>query len=509
MNAASGDYRSILSGAAQNVVGIGVAAFALFVMQVMMTRTLGSAGYGIVTLLTQAVFVTSFATRAGTDMAVLRDVAVDVGVKNWGRVRGTVARAAWIAVGVSAAIGLLGAAFSDAIYAVFNIEGAGNRWAVEAALLGLPFIALANLWLAATRGLKIMRYTLYIFWAGQNILWIVFALLLWQISLSPTTSILAYSLSWMVCALAAWLAWRRESSSWETLPPEPGWLGKLMRYAGPRAPAALFSQLLFWTDLFVLTYFATESEVGVYSAALRAAQIMVLFLTSINLMFGPFVADLYNRGQLERLGDLYKTLTRWVVAATFPMFAVIAVAPEATLSVFGADFAAAGKTALLVLLAGQFANILTGSAGFILIMVGRTGWDLAVYAFSLVFDVALAVWLASRYGMNGAAVANALTFTVSNALRLALVYRFVGIQPYDRRYAHLLIPGGATLLAAWAAQQLVGVQGPVGLVVLGLGTGALYVGVYLAVGLTSQERAGLGALVARIRSRGIRDAEPS
>ncbi|MDQ4057991.1 MAG: hypothetical protein M3124_02590, partial [Actinomycetota bacterium] len=83
-----GDYRTILSGTAQNVVGIGVAAAALLVIQVLMTRILGSAGYGVVTVLTQAAFVASFATRAGMDMAVLRDVAVDAGTGEWRRIRG-------------------------------------------------------------------------------------------------------------------------------------------------------------------------------------------------------------------------------------------------------------------------------------------------------------------------------------------------------------------------------------------------------------------------------------
>ncbi len=49
---------------------------------------------------------------------------------------------------------------------------------------------------------------------------------------------------------------------------QPGDLGKLGRYAGPRAPAALFSQLLFWTDLFVLTNYVSGEAVGRYSAAL-------------------------------------------------------------------------------------------------------------------------------------------------------------------------------------------------------------------------------------------------
>lgn len=496
---AGGDYRSILSGAAQNVVGIGCAAIALLVIQVLMTRTLGSAGYGIVTILTQAAFVASFATRAGMDMAVLRDVAVDAGVGDWPRIKGTVARAAGIAVAVSIAVSVVLIAVAEPISTLFNLDRSEHRWAIEAAVAGLPFLALANVWLAATRGLKIMRYTLYIFWAGQNLLWIALTLLLWQISISPTTSILSYTLSWVVAAGAAGLAWRKESRAWDTKPPGKGWLGKLVRYAGPRAPAALCAQLLFWTDLFVLGYFASRVEVGVYSAALRAGQVVILFLTSVNLMFGPYVADLYNRGEHARLDDLYKTLTRWIVAATIPVFALIAVTPDGVLGLFGAEFAATGRTALLILIAGQFANIITGSAGFILIMVGRTGWDLIVYAVSLLFDIGVAIYLTSRYGMEGAAVANALTFTLSNAFRLVLVHRFVGIQPYDARYGRLLLPGAVTALAMWASQGFFGGGTSLDLVVVGAIGGVVYIAAYLAVGLTPQERRGAASLRAKLR----------
>jgi len=496
-----GDYRTILSGTAQNVVGIGVAAAALLLVQVMMTRTLGSAGYGVVTVLTQAAFVASFATRAGMDMAVLRDVAVDAGMGEWRRIRGMVARATWIAFAVSAAVAALLVAFAEPISRVFNVDRGDHRWAVEVAAAGLPFLAVTNVWLAATRGLKIMRYTLYIFWAGQNVLWILLTLLLWTISRTATASIAAYSLSWAAAAGAAWMTWRKESRTWEIAPPEVGWLNKLLRYAGPRAPAALFAQLLFWTDLFVLTYFVNQSEVGVYSAALRAGQVVVLFLTSVNLMFGPYVADLYNRGEHERLDDLYKTLTRWLIAATLPVFALIAIAPDAVMSLFGSGFADAGRTALLILLAGQLANVATGSAGFILIMVGRTGWDLLVYVSSLVLDVVLAIWLCSRYGIEGAALANAITFTVSNLFRLALVHRFVRIQPYDARYARLLIPGAAAVVAMVAAQRLLDARSPLDLAILGILGGLVYIGAYLVAGLTPEERRSLSKALARLRSR--------
>ena len=287
---------------------------------------------------------------------------------------------------------------------------------------------------------------------------------------------------------------------WVAAPMEPGALEKLMRYAGPRAPAALFSQLLFWTDLFVLTRYATENEVGVYSACLRAGQVLVLFLTSVSLMFSPFVADLHNRGERDRLDKLFKALTRWTLVATMPVFLVLVVAPGDVLKVFGSEFSE-GQAALLIILAGQFINVATGSVGFVLIMVGRTGWDLVIYAGSLAMNLGLAFWLCPKYGMEGAAIANAATFALSKWARLALVKRFVGIQPYDRTYGRLIAPSLAALGVMFAVHAAVTGSWVLDLALTTLVGLVVYAGVYLVVGLTDSERRGARMVIEKLRTR--------
>jgi len=495
------DYISILSGTSQNIAGIVIAALATFAANILLTRTLGPEGFGVVTVLTQAAFVGSFATRSGMDMAVLRDVAVEVGVGRFGGIRAPVGRAAAIAGAVSLVVAVVAILAANAVRAVFSVSDDIGRWTVEAAAVGLPFLALANVWLSATRGLKIMRYTLYFFWAGQPVGWVILMLAGFRLSETAWMGAFTYSLSWAFATVAAFLAWKRESKSWPAEAMPPGALARLMRYAGPRAPAALFSQLLFWTDLFVLTRYATGAEVGIYSAALRAGQIIVLFLTSVSLMFSPFVADLHNRGETERLDRLFKALTRWTIAATLPALLLLIVAPGSALRIFGSDFAG-GQTALLILIVGQFINIATGSVGFVLIMVGRTGWDLVVYAASLATNLALAFWLCPRYGMVGGALANAITFALSKWARLILVSTFVHIQPYDRDYLRLLVPSTVGLAVMWLVHGAIGSERY--LVDL-LATGALgtlaYGIVYATVSLTPAERRGLAGVRARLASR--------
>jgi O-antigen/teichoic acid export membrane protein len=188
------------------------------------------------------------------------------------------------------------------------------------------------------------------------------------------------------------------------------------------------------------------------------------------------------------------------LAATIPAFLLLVIAPDSALRIFGSRFEG-GQSALLIVLAGQFVNVATGSVGFVLIMVGRTGWDLCVYAASLVCNLGLAFWLCPRYGIEGAAIANAVTFALSKWARLALVKRFVQIQPYDRNYSRLLGPSLVAALMMWALHSVVPGEGIADLVTTGVAGALAYFVAYWAVGLTPAERRGARSVWARIIGR--------
>lgn len=503
-----GDQRTILAGTGQSAVGLVVAILATFATQVLITRVLGAPAFGVVTLATQGALVLGFFSRFGMDMAAVRRVAIDVGRGRRDRVRGVVSRASVIAVISSVVVGGAVFALAEPLARIFasGYEAPSDAVnAFRAAALAVPFTALVQVYLGATRGLKIMRHTLYVFWVGQPLGWLALILLGWVVSRSVGVTSLAYAGSWIAATLwAAWL-WRRETRGFGHGPPAPGEVGDLLRYGAPRAPAALFSQLLFWTDLFVLAQFVpafvSQAEVGIYAAAARAAQVILLFIIAVSLMFSPFVADLHARGERAKLDRLFKQLTRWTMAATLPLFIVLAIAPASALRLFGAEFGA-GQVALLILLLGQLANVATGAVGFVLIMVGRTGWDLLVYAGSVALDVAVAVALIPVLGMEGAAVAGAVTMALSKVARLGLVWRFVRIQPFDRDYLRLAVPTAAGLAAGIVAHLLVA-EGPwqLDLVLTGAAAGAAYLIALYAGGLPPGEKRAAGSLISAVLGR--------
>ena len=508
------DQRIILGNTGQNVLGLAIGAIATFAAQVIMTRTLGDRGFGVVVLTTQFAFIAAAATRFGMDVANVRLVAILVGRGQAARSRGLVRRAVLIATAASVPFALIALAISPWLADTFSGEPVVAEPAFRAAALTVPVAALAFTYMGATRGLKIMRFTLYAQWIAQPIGWIVLTLAMWAaISSTAWVASAAFGVSWALALGIAWYGWEKEQGK---LPEAAGGAGipeehtgALLRFGALRAPATLFSQLIFWTDFFVLSVLWSgqgaegAAETGVYGAVLRAAQSLFLFLTSVSLTFSPFVADLHHRGERDRLDGLYKQVTRWTLAATIPVLLVLLILPAQVLRIFGAEFVS-GASALRIVSLGMIVPVMVGTVGFILIMAGRTGWDLLVYMGSFAIDLTLALALAGpdALGIEGAAIAQAATLTFSAIARLLLVRRFLHIWPFDTGYLRLVPPAVAGGLAmALTHAVMPSAKWFLDLVVsFGVG-GLVYVAVLVAIGLPSKERTSLFRLAGKVVGR--------
>lgn len=513
----SKDHRNILGGTAQNVVGVVVFGLATAITTIAMTRVLDKGVFGVVMGATTFAYIASSATRFGMDVACVRLVAILVGRDQTSRTRALVNKAVFIAAAISLAFGLLSFLASGWLSDLFfapELSEAGTA-AFRAAALGIPLGALAFVYMGATRGFKVMRFTLYGQWIGQPVAWLSLMLAAWTVSKGAGITTLSFSLSWGLAMIIGLLGWRTVSKpsgdeghgEREGIPEEH--TRALLKFGAFRAPATLFAHAIFFTDYYVLSaLWASQGLVGaetadIYSATLRVAQGLFLFLTSVSLTFSPFVADLHHRGERDRLDGLYKTVTRWALVATIPILLVLTILPEEVLHTFGKGYVAGGP-ALRILALGMIVPVMVGTVGFILIMVGKTGWDLSVYLLGLALDIGLALLLAGpgSLGLRGAAVAQACTLTFTAVARLMLVRKFVRIWPFNRQYLRLLPP---TVLAAVAmslthsllpeAKWLVNLMGSAV-----IGTGVFAVAMLL-LGMTPTERAQLKKLTAKLRGR--------
>ena len=152
----------------------------------------------------------------------------------------------------------------------------------------------------------------------------------------------------------------------------------------------------------MLGHYVHGRELDSYAAAGRISQVLLLFLTSVSLIFSPFAADLHARGEIDHLNRLFKDATRWALAATLPVLVVLFVAAPQALDAFGPTYGS-GVRPLRIMLAGQLVNVATGSVADVLVMIGSTGLDLVDNLLANVVLIGGAAVLASAYGPTGAA----------------------------------------------------------------------------------------------------------
>jgi O-antigen/teichoic acid export membrane protein len=485
------DERTLLSGTALNVVGLGAGVLAAFGVQVLIGRHLGRDGLGLVTVAVQVAFVAAAGSRFGMDLSAVRDVAILRGSSSPATLRSLVGRCTAIASIVSVL-----AAIAIALVAAV----AGER-EIAIAVLSIPYAAATNVYLGATRGLKSMAPTLWVFWIGQPLAWITLAVIAFAAGGGVDAAVWCYDASWVLALIAARRLWRSASAGFGDEKASRAQVRAALRFGLPRAPSALLAQALFWADLWVVTAYVDEAQVGTYAAVGRVSQVLLLFLTSVNLLFSPFAADLHARGERARLDALFKSATRWALAATLPVVIVLFVASADVLAAFGPRYAD-GEDALRILLVGQLVNVATGSVAFVLIMVGRTGLDLVDNLIAVALLVALAAPLSSAHGIEGAAIASAIALSAVNLLRLVQVSRLVGIQPYTTDYLRLAVPAGACAVAAVAVHAALGSAAwYAALAATGIAATAAYLAL-LPRALPAGEREAIYRVTRRITNRG-------
>lgn len=175
-----------------------------------------------------------------------------------------------------------------------------------------------------------------------------------------------------------------------------------------------------WTDSIMLGYFVSKSDVGIYFVVLKLATLLSITLTAINSIATPKFADFYHNDDMKGLENFTQKSTNLIFFSSIPIMLIYGLFPEFILSFFGKEFIV-GYIALWILSIGQFANALSGSVGSILNMTGNEKILSRIILFSAFLNILVNYVLIPKYGMNGAAIATAISMSTWNILAILFV----------------------------------------------------------------------------------------
>lgn len=397
-----------------------------FLLSFVLARTLGAAGYGIYTYaLSWAVFL-GLLSIVGLDKLVTREVAIDRGRENWGRVRGLVRTANRTGFAVSVAVVVVVATITSIVN---NVGLTEMSFTVLVGLLMVPILTLMKVRQAALAGLgevalgqwpELLLHPATVT-ALVAIWWLATGQVLAHVAMFFTVLSSAAMLVVGACLLHRTM---RQAAQSEPLPPlrlpwrETLWPLTLMSgVQGIQAQA----------DMLLLGLLAPAAAVGAYGVASRGGQLVTFFLLAAVPALGPATASLYASGDRPELERLAVTTARTTTLLTLPVALGLILFGRWALALFGPGFPA-GAPALAILACGQFVNVACGPVGTVLIMTGHERIVLRRVGVAAVANAALSAVLIPFLGALGAAMGSATGTILWNVLLAWDVRQRLGIH---------------------------------------------------------------------------------
>ncbi|MFI5397078.1 MAG: flippase [Candidatus Binatia bacterium] len=479
---------------AGRVTGAGLG----YAFSVLLARWLGAEDLGLFSLAFTVVTAAMVLGRLALDETLVRFVALYRGEGALGKLKGAVRLALQTSVvgGILVMIILFFSAHAIAVVAFGKPE---LTWVIRGLACMAPVGNLAMVALASTQGCRVMTYVVLTSWVIVPLLQLALAAVLIAAGSGLTGAVVAAVAAQTLAALLGYrfaarvlpeLHDRRIAAAAER--------ARILRFAVIMTALGLTAFLIGWIDILLLGVYVPAYELGLYSAAARTAGLTSFFLFSVNTLFAPTLADLFNRGDLALLERLFKTTTKWAVTVSLPFFLLYAFRGAEVLALFGPKFPVAAQC-LAVLAAGHFVNSATGSVGYMLTMSGRQNLALADQVGGVAVAIALSIWLIPRWGVLGAAVAMSVAMAALNLLRLAQVVRLIRLHPYDPSFRHPLLAAAAALGVAAGLVHITGtVNAVTTLTIWVAGFTVVYVVLLVALGLSTEDRLVLDRIRLRI-----------
>lgn len=468
-----------------------------FLFTIVAFQFLGKAGYGIYRQVSQVLAIAAQLGLAGFNYASMRFITLARADGDAATMRG--AASAGLSAAGFASVVVAGAVFlsASAIAAFFHDSEMSSLLRLGAVYV--PLFALMQVLRYCTQAFKTMVPSVLVGNVIQPVARFVFG---------AVALLAGYEVAGAVGSLVASVAVAVAAGSFyvaKMLPRAPREgvtrpFAAMTRFALPQAGASLLGVQTLGLGVLLLGRYEDPGTVGLFAVALALQGPGTVFLGGIVNIWAPVVSDLHHRGDIARLGALYKTVNRWIATFSFPAFAALIFEPDLFARFYGADALGAAPLAAILALGNIFYTG-TGPTGYVLSMTGRPGVNFVNSVVAVGMYIGLGALLVPRHGALGMAAVDAVVTALINSVRVIEAWFLVGIQPFGRSY---LKPVWASIAGAGVLVILNEIVPPGAVgdwVALAVGA-AVYVGVLRAQGMDEEERMVLDRIKARALRRG-------
>jgi O-antigen/teichoic acid export membrane protein len=495
----SSEFTGLARGSAWNLVGAVVSALANLVLAIVVARGVSATDAGKFFTLTSLFLVLEGLCRLGSDTGLIYFIARWRALGQRAHVQQALRAAQLPAAGFTIVIALAVLLFAPQIARLAGVGSGPSISALRALAVLLPIAVLYDLAIAATRGFGRMRPTVVVDKVLRPVLQLVLVIIAvksgwhdisaaWAIPYVATL-VLAF---WMLRSIAR---------------PEPVGLDRAERRAAfrefwlfslPRAVAGVAQVLLQRLDIVLVAAIAGVADAAVYAASTRFLVAGQFVNQAIAAPVQPRLSALLAKHDFGGAKRLFAVSTSWLVLGTWPVFCLAICLAPTYVAIFGHHYHS-GATVVVILAASMLLANACGLVDNVIIMAGKTSWNLWTTLLALVVNIGVDVALIPHFGIVGAAIGWTASIAAANVVPTIVCWRLLKLHPFAAANGYAMALCAICFLAVPLVAGLAVHDGQVGVII-----GAVLGGIGYGLGVWRGRRAlaltgGFGARTAKVR----------
>jgi O-antigen/teichoic acid export membrane protein len=451
----------VARGGLLNLAGAGVAGLSTIALTLIITRSFSAAAAGAfftamsLFLIIEAVATLGAATGTVYFIARLRSLGQHHRIPEV--MRTALRSVAVVSVAAAVALALLAAPLAR-LLVHGQLGHAGARpaevaTALRALAVALPFAAMLDTLLGASRGFRAMGPTNAVDRIGRSVLQLAAVAIA---AAAGSAALLAplWALPYLpaACVVGLWVRRiQRRSRAGAKVPAQVMASGvmasgpgkhragradreaplRFWRFTWPRGLAALAQITIQRVDIVLVAVMRGPAEAAIYTAATRFLVAGQLGNEAISMAAQPRFTEMFAHGDHRGADRVYKATTAWLILLTWPMYLLAVSYGPQIVTVFGHSYRAGG-TVMVILGLTMLLATGCGQVDMVLVTTGRSSWSLINGLLAVTVNVGLDVLLIPRYGITGAAIGWAAAIAVTNLMPLAQIAATVRLHPVGR-----------------------------------------------------------------------------
>ncbi|MFH1511079.1 MAG: flippase [Candidatus Woesearchaeota archaeon] len=168
--------------------------------------------------------------------------------------------------------------------------------------------------------------------------------------------------------------------------------------------------LLTNTDTLMLTYFGSLDNVGIYHVAVPISSLLLFLAVAVGKVSLPMVSEMKTKKKSKYINQMVEIIHKYLLVLVLPMALSMIVFPEIIIKVFFGNAYTGAKFALQALAVGTIFYSIAIVNESVLLGLRRAEMDTQNVLFAAIINVILNFLLIPEYGIDGAAIATAISY---------------------------------------------------------------------------------------------------